>query len=305
MGRPDDYSLSDGKQLLIRHHAEKALQDADALGCFPTPIEAVMDAAKVVVSEQPLIDEGFLAKLRRKSQEAGKTLLRALEKVLGVLHVAARIIYLDQTIHIAKRTFLKLHETGHAVLPWQRDIFVVTEDCEKTLAPEIAEQFEREASAFAADVLFQLDSFTEEAHQSAFGILVPVKLAKRYGASIYMSVRRYVTTHYRACAVLVLEPPVACERRGFVSNYRRFVASPEFQRQFGALSWPESYGPGDEIGAAVPTGGRKMSRPREISLVDRNGTCHRCMAEAFTQGHQVFILIHAVATLTHRKIFVQ
>jgi hypothetical protein len=302
VARPDDYSLSDSKRRLIRQHAEKALKRADAFGCFPTPIAAIMDAANVVVSEQPLIDESFLAMLRRKSHEAGKSLLRALDKVLGVLHVAARTIYLDKTIHIAKRTFLKLHETGHAVLPWQRDIFVVTEDCDKTLLPEVAEQFEREASAFAADVLFQLDAFTEEAQQSAFNILVPVKLAKRYGSSIYMAVRRYVTTHHCACAVLVLEPPILCERRGFVSNYRRFVASPEFQRQFGVLNWPDSYGPDDEIGAIVPIGGRKMSRPREISIKDRNGTRHQCLAEAFTQGHQVFILIHAVATLTRTKV---
>jgi len=131
-----------------------------------------------------------------------------------------------------------------------------------------------------------------------------VRLSKRYGASIYMSVRRYVTKHHRACAVLVLEPPLACERRGFVSQFRREVVSPEFLRQFGTLSWPESFGPDDEIGAIVPIGGRKMSRPRDITLVDRNGVRHRCMAEAFTQKHQVFILIHAVATLTRTAVFV-
>ncbi len=304
MGRPDDYSLSDASRSLIRQHAEIALKNADAFGCFPTPIAAVMEAANVVVSEQPLIDEGFLAKLRRKSQKAGKDLLRALDKVLGVLHVAARVIYLDQTLHVAKRTFLKLHETGHAVLPWQRDIFVVTEDCEKTLAPEVAEQFEREASAFAADVLFQLDAFTDEAHQCDFNILVPVRLSKRFGASIYMSVRRYVTTHHRACAVLVLEPPLVCERLGYVSHFRRDVASPEFLRQFGTLKWPESFSPDDQIGAIVPVGGRKMSRPREIILIDRNGARRRCLAEAFTQKHQVFILIHTVATLTGNAVFV-
>jgi hypothetical protein len=298
VAKPDDYSLSDAKRRLIRQHAEKVLHDAGAFGCFPTPIQAVMEAAQVVVADEQLLDEGFLGKLRNASNRAGKALLRALDKVLGVLHVAARVIYLDKTLHIAKRTFLKLHETGHAVLPWQRDIFVVTEDCEKTLAPEIAEEFEREASAFAADVLFQLDGFSEEAHQCDFNILVPVRLAKRYGSSIYMAVRRYVTNHHRACAVVVLEPPMICDRRGYVSQFRRVVASQEFQRQFGELNWPPSYGPDDEIGAIIPVGGRKMSRPREITLVDRNGTRHSCMGEAFTQGHQVFVLIHSVSTLT-------
>jgi hypothetical protein len=39
--------------------------------------------------------------------------------------------------------------------------------------------------------------------------------------------------------------------------------------------------------------------------VDRNGVRHECIAEAFTQKHQVFILIHAVKTLTATHVLVQ
>src|SRR6185369_13111092 len=109
--------------------------------------------------------QGFLAKLRQK---AGSALRRALSKVLGVLDVVARIVYLDRSLYLVKQTFLKLHETAHAILPWQRKIYAVTEDCEKTLAPEISEVFEREANVFASDVLFQLDAFTNEANDHEF-----------------------------------------------------------------------------------------------------------------------------------------
>lgn len=86
------------------------------------------------------------------AKAAGGMLKRALDKILGVMHVAARMVYLDKAVHVAKLPFLKLHETAHAVLPWQKDIYAVTEDCKKTLAPEIADEFEKEANVFASEV---------------------------------------------------------------------------------------------------------------------------------------------------------
>ena len=61
-----------------------------------------------------------------------------------------------------KQTFLKLHETAHAVLPHQRKLYAFVEDCEKTLSREVSEQFDRKANVFAADVVFQLDGLLEE-----------------------------------------------------------------------------------------------------------------------------------------------
>jgi Zn-dependent peptidase ImmA (M78 family) len=290
--KADDYSLPDAQLRLIRQHAQRALAAAGAVGEFPTPIEDVLGAAKVLVAEEDALAPSFLEKLRK---QAGDALRRATSKVLGVLDAVARVIYIDKTIHIAKQTFLKLHETAHAVLPWQRDIFVVAEDCEKTLAPEIAESFEREANAFASEVLFQLDAFTDEAENHPIGILVPVRLSRRYGASIYASIRRYVGRNSRACSVLVLEPPCICPRRGYAAKLRREIASPGFRAATGPFTWPDEFSPEDNIGAMIPIGGRRMSRPRQITLRDRNGERHECMAEAFTQSHQVFVLIHSVA----------
>jgi len=252
----------------------------------------VIEAAKIVVAEEDVLELDFLSNLRK---QAGGALRRALAKVLGVLDATARIIYIDKTVHAVKQTFLKLHETAHAVLPWQRDIFVVAEECERTLAPEIADAFEREANAFASEVLFQLDAFSDEANALKTGILVPVRLSKRYGASIYSSIRRYVNKNARACAVLVIEPPSLCPRRGFVAKFRREVVSSEFSRTVGPLTWPDEFSPDDNIGAMIPIGGRKMSRPRQILLQDREGRTHECIAEAFTQSHHVFVLIHSIA----------
>lgn len=304
MVRPDDCSISKDQRKLIRKHARQALRKADAIGAFPTPVDEVMEAAKVFVADEDLADEGFLRRMRRAAKSAGQTLKRALDKVLGVVHVAARLVYLDKAVHAAKLPFLKLHETAHAVLPWQKDIYAVTEDCDKTLAPEIADEFEKEASAFATEVIFQLDEFTNEAAEHDINILVPVKLKKKYGSSIYSAVRRYVATHHRACLVLVLEPPVVHQDLGFTCVLRRVVASATFQEHFGELDWPEYFSPDDQIGAAVPVGGKRMSAHRRVTLVDRNGNRNECVAEAFTQSYQVFVLIHSMKTLAKRRVLV-
>ena len=301
MRKTDDCSLEPQAYANIRKHARLALDGASAFGRFPTPVTDVLEHSKVIVAEEDALDHDFLARLRQRTTGALK---RAISKVFGVLDVVARLIYIDRTLYVVKQTFLKLHETAHAVLPHQRKLYALVEDCERTIAPEVSEQFDREANVFAAEVLFQIDGFIDESRDQAVGILVPVKLSKKYGASVYASIRQYVSKHHRACCVLIINPAVLCDDHGFAATLRRVVASTEFSRMFGELDWPESFTPDDEIGAMIPIGGRKMSRPRHCMLVDRNGSDHECVAEAFTQGKQVFVLIHAVATLTKTMIVV-
>jgi hypothetical protein len=240
--------------------------------------------------------------MRRKAGTARGALKRALSKVLGVLDAKARLVYVDRAVLAVKQTFLKLHEAAHAVLPWQRDLYAVIEDCEKTLAPEMSEEFDREANQFASEVLFQLDAFTTLAREKPFGIRVPLNVGKRFGASAYASIRRYVSTNDRACAVLVIDPPELAPGDGLVGALRRVEVSPEFERLFGSLSWPDTFTPSDSIGAMIPMGGKRMSAPRSMPLRDRNGVLHDCIAEAFDSKHQVFVLIHAAATLTKRSV---
>jgi hypothetical protein len=52
----------------------------------------------------------------------------------------------------------------------------------------------------------------------------------------------------------------------------------------------------------IPINGRKMSRPRNLPLIDANGDLHECVAEAFTNTYQVFILIHPVEKLSKKSV---
>ena len=302
MRRPDDNSLTPVQYAQIRREARRALAEAGAFGRFPTNVPQIMSTARVTeVPEDVLGNPGFLATLRRK---AGTALKSALAKVLGVFDARASLVFIDRTMHAVKQTFVRLHEAGHAFLPWQRPMYALVEDCENSLAPEVADLFDREANVFAAEVLFQLDAFAEEAEGEPFGIFTPVRLGKKYGASIYASIRQYVSKNHRTCAVLVLNPPQPVPGDGFRATMRRVVPSPRFKRIFGECRWPDVVTPDDRFGFLVPIGKRRASGKRRIELVDDNGIRHECVAEAFTQSHEVFILIHAIRALTATTVLV-
>lgn len=292
---PNDSILDPNQRLKIRKHAEKALAAAGATGRYPTPVADVMAEARLIVCDEDVLNEGFLERLRHR---AGNALKQALGKVFGVFDVKAKLVYIDKSLHLVKQTFIKLHETAHAVLPWQRELYGVIEDCEKTLSPDISEQFDREANAFASEVLFQLDDFTKRAADQPFGMKVPVNMSKDYGASLYSSIRRYVSTHHRACAVLVINPPQAVGYYGFSATLRRVITSARFEEMVGPVTWPDTFMPDDEFGVLIPLGGRRMSGASLCSFRSDNGILYECVAEAFTNTYQVFVLIHISSALT-------
>ena len=298
--KPDDH-LDDPQELAqVRKAAEQAIQNAGGFGVFPTPVDQIIEAAKHQVVAGEEIDDSFLAKASRK---VGGRIKSALSKVLGVLDVTAKTMHLDKAVHAAKLPFLKLHELGHGLLPWQRKAYLLTADCEKTLDPEINDLFERQSNAFASEVLFQLDTFTREAAEHDFSIKTPLKLSKRYGASVYSTVRRYVRNNARCCAVVVLEPVELQHGAGFRARLRRVVRSSSFDEQFGQIRWPDVLTPDDALGKIIPIG-RKMSRPQTVVLTDANGTRHECVAEAFDSTRQVFILICPQRTLTKTIVLI-
>lgn len=299
MRKPDDATLSAGQRAKVRAEAERALREAGAFGIFPTPVERIMAVAKVEEIQDHVLDEGFLAKLRT---DAGGLVKSALSKVLGLFHAKEGLVFLDHTLMKVKKTFVRLHEAAHGFLPWQRSMYALVEDCEHALESDVAALFDREASVFASEVLFQIDTFADDARSREFSIWTPVRMSKDYGASIYAAVRQYVSKHDKLCAVLVLNMPVLVEGDGFVSTLRRPIVSDSFLAIFGNGLWADSYTPDDRIGAMIPIGGRKYSGKRTLPLTDLNCVRHDCIAEAFTQGHQVFVLIHAVKTLTAKTI---
>jgi Zn-dependent peptidase ImmA (M78 family) len=154
-------------------------------------------------------------------------------KVLGIYDSAEQLIHIDSTVGKPKQVFLTLHETAHHDLPVHRKMFRFFQDCDQTLAPEISDQFEREANNFARFLLFKDDAFAKQAADHTFGVKTPIKLAKHFGASVYASAREYARTNHRACIVYVLEQIAFVEGVGARALVRRIEPSPSFVAQFG------------------------------------------------------------------------
>jgi hypothetical protein len=302
--KPDDNRLTAAQYIKVRSEAERALLEAGALGRFPTPIDDVMAAARVTEVKEDVLNEGFVAKLRREVGDIGGSLRRALQKVIGLFDAREGLVFIDRSIVAVRQAFVRLHETGHAFMKWQRDLYAIVEDSEHEIEADLAAQFDREANVFASEVIFQLDSFTKEADDSQFGILVPVKLKAKYGSSIYAAIRRYVGHNSRPCTVLVLNPPQFVEGDGFRAEVRRQCSSLKFIESFGEIAWPEFITSDHQLGKAVPLFGKRMSGRRLVTLTDLNGNKHECLAEGFTQTHQVFVLIHVKKALNASSIIV-
>jgi Zn-dependent peptidase ImmA (M78 family) len=298
VAKPDDSSLDPGERRAVEERARKMLDRASAWNRFPTPIDDILAAAKLQVAARSMFDPaGILSYIQKRTADAARFLKSAISKVLGVYDADESVIHIDGTVVESKQNFLKLHETGHHELPTHRKLFRFFQDCEQTLAPEIADLFEREANNFARFALFQGDTYARQAADCAFNIKTPMKLAKTFGASVYASAREFARTNHRACVVYVLEPIEYVEGSGARAIVRRIEPSPSFAIQFGR--------PADTVitldhflGRVLPVGGRRMTKPTALALADRNGVRHECVAEAFDTTYNVLILLYPIRALT-------
>lgn len=297
MVKPDDSSLNPDQMRAVEERARGLLDLAAGWNRFPTPVPDVLEAAQLKLATVSAFDPTRIMEyVRIRTGRAAANLKSAISKVLGIYDADEEMIHVDDTVSMSKQNFLKLHETGHHQIPWHKRLFRIFQDCEKTLSPETAELFEREANNFARFVLFQGDGFGRIAADYALEIKTPMKLAKKFGSSIYASCREFARTNHRACLVYVLEPIEYCEQFGARAVVRRIEVSPAFELQFGkpketvlTLDHP--------IGCALPVG-RKMTAPTSFSMKDRNGGRHEGLAEAFDTTYNVLILLYPVESLT-------
>lgn len=304
MTKPDDSSLEPHELAAVEARARQLLDRAAAWDRLPTPVDDIVAAAKLRVAPKGMFDPAsFLAFIKKKSAQAAHSLKVALSKVLGIYDANDEIIHIDENVGPSKQSFLKLHETGHHEMPSHRKIFRLFQDCEQTLSPSIADQFEREANNFARFALFQGNSFKLRAAEMSMGVKTPMQLAKVFGASVYASAREFARSHHKACLVYVLEPIVIIPGGSVRAQVRRIEASPSFRAQFGC--------PTDLVVDAthalsrlLPIG-RKMTSPTPLVFRDKNGIDHDCLGEAFDTKHNVLLLIYPIKALTSTTILLQ
>lgn len=298
MTKADDSSLDPEDLRAVEERARHLLDRASAWDRFPVPLEDILAAANVRVAQTSLFDPvAVMEYLAGKAIETATVVKSALGKLFGLYDSADTLIHIDDSAikSKSKKTFLTLHETAHHDLPVHKRMFRFFQDSEQHLDPEISDQFEREANNFARFALFKGDTYAQYAADSKFDIKTPITLAKKFGASNYASAREFARTHHRACVVYILEPIEFVQGHGVQAAVRRIEPSPSFIAQFGRPT-ETVITPGHFLGRVIPVG-RKMTRPTTLSLTDRNGVPHECVAEAFDTTHNVIILLYPTTAL--------
>jgi hypothetical protein len=301
--KADDSSLEPEDLRAVEERAHRLLDRANAWETFPVPLQDILAAANVRVAQTSLFDPvAVLEYLKGKAVETGALVKSAIGKLLGLYDSADSLIHIDDSAikSQSKKTFLTLHETAHHDLPVHKRMFRFFQDSQQHLDPEISDQFEREANNFARFALFKGDTYARYAADCKFDIKTPITLAKKFGASNYASAREFARTHHRACVVYILEPIEFVPGHGAQAAVRRIEPSPSFTLQFGKPT-DTVITPDHCLGRILPIG-RKMTRPTTLSMTDRNGTPHECVAEAFDTTHNVIILLYPVKALATATI---
>ncbi len=206
------------------------LKSSRAFDIFPTPVDKIIHHCDLRLNSSSdfHIPRNYIS----KNIDAFK---RMQKKILGVLDKTEKVIFIDESLVPAKKTFVKLHEVGHNAIPWQRDIHFLDNDF--TLSHDVKSQFEAEANHFASGALFQLDRFTNYAKSLPLEIGSALALADKFGGSYHAAIRRYVERSNKRCALIIIEKNVFDTNTTFQvkGNYQ----SIRFGREFGKLIMPD------------------------------------------------------------------
>lgn len=166
----------------------------------------------------------------------------------------------------------------------------------RELNPETEELFEREANNFAAETLYQLDTYGKVAADYVVSIKTPIELSKMFGGSIYSSMRRYVTTHFSPIGLAVYDQPTAGYDNVVFRLRRQPMASASFFKKYRAYSWPDPCTRGDWLWPLL----RKRKLAEEVATItDSNGDLHECEIHLFNSTHQIFVLLIPGAKLSN------
>lgn len=269
---------ADYLELEMPELAEHLLREIGQIGDAPTNPTSLLDYLKLQFAT---VDLAALLPGQKKQPR-------------GVLSYADRIIGVDAslTTQAQRARFTTVHEVGHYVLPnHQNDLYVCDE---KDLSFEAMIETEKEANAFAAELLFKGDQFTREANDCEITAESVKTLALRYDASFEATARRFVERNARACSLAVFAPApgggVIDTSRAGRWQHRYTIASADFRTRYFRNLLGEL--PKDVIKALVVPG-RDFAESIEddITVAAATGEEHKLHVSFFTNHHCIFGLV--------------
>ncbi|MDF0584175.1 ImmA/IrrE family metallo-endopeptidase [Bradyrhizobium yuanmingense] len=232
--RPDSESkLSELSRKLIR--------EADAADILPTPLDRLLEIAKVT-NIDALPDDSFLETL---SERMKGFFISAKQKLRGIADLRTRSTFIPPDRNERRMQFAKGHELGHQVIPWHQIDPAYLDDNE-SLGPNAKGIFEQEANFFSAETIFQGASFRKLARDFQPSFNAVFELADRHGATNQATAWRFVEEQDEAVALALYYPSNALDSHGnSVLTIWRSVGSPEFLRRFGNVDLPLALRTGD------------------------------------------------------------
>ncbi|TVZ26097.1 uncharacterized protein DUF955 [Gillisia sp. Hel_I_86] len=269
----------------------EVLKQSKSFDVFPTPINNILGHTELTIDngiDLRNVDYSFIEKLKDKSADRFKILQSGLSKIKGLFFRPEKVIYVDLSQTTGRQNFVKLHEVGHGLLPWQNEIMLALDDNE-TLKASFEDQFEAEANYFASITLFQQDRFMTEMHKLNLSIDSAMALAKKFGSSVHSSLRNYVLKSKNRCALLVLNPIKKNAGNGSICSKRNLFHSQSFVRDIGELKLPEEYGYKWDFARHFKFG--QKYKKGEISLETINDEYLDCSYQYFFNSFNIFVFI--------------
>ena len=194
-----DGDLGDEEIARIRSYVVSLLRRADAIDQIPTPIDQVMEVARLVSAGEVTLEPDERRRLRNRF---GDLVDQVWSRLQGVIHFGSREIWVNAEMYPLRKRFVLGHEIGHDVLPEHRELFAYLDD-ETRLRADVRDLYERQANQAAIELLAQGDQLRREADDSPLTMGLIDGLASRYEISLQAAARRIVEETRQACALAV------------------------------------------------------------------------------------------------------
>lgn len=300
------YEPESKKEIALR--VRRLLNDADAVGRFPTPIADIVIARKLQLAsarEWPFSNDNIV-----KAPGALRSrITRIAPLIQAVLDRTTREIHVHPGSTENQKRFRAMHEVGHDLCEWQTDSLCI--DVDDSLSDRTQILFEREANYAAASLLFQEGVFQQLAGDLPISAESVCTLASKFGGSFSAAFRFFIEIDRRAVFGLVL--PLS-PRPDFQMDGHLFFDIENVFESAACLSLrldlPRDSGPlyTREFKVLLDLYGRlrKYGGPvrQDFELADSDSRPQMAQAELFETRHNLFLLIHGFRPVRrrHRRI---
>jgi hypothetical protein len=238
----------------------------------PTPLHVVQSAAGLVAAGELTLTPKDRDRLVSRF---GGWVSRAWQNLLGAMDFREDAIWVKPDLHPKRERWVRAHEIGHAILPWQRETFAYLDD-QTRLNDATAALFEREANEVAAEILFQGKQLQDEADGSPITLEGICELAALFDTSIVATARRVADRTGQECAVAIAHQG----RDGWLGPTHLYC-SRSFEARF---RWQAGRRPENEIRTALRSAALIVRR-NEVSLPDARAERAALRLETLNTGY--------------------